>query len=209
MPESSSAGDRPVPATDEEILDATIGERPQPYATKVVLADYDPAWPSWFDEEEEKIRERLGERARQVEHVGSTSVPGLAAKPVIDIALTVANSSDEPLYVPALERAGYELQIREPDWHAHRVFVTRLDRGHVRDVNLHVFTEGCLEPVRNVVFRDWLRTHDDDRELYEQTKRELAQRNWKYVQNYADAKTDVVLSILARAAAPEGSCPRY
>jgi GrpB-like predicted nucleotidyltransferase (UPF0157 family) len=133
----------------------------------------------------------------QLEHTGSTSVPGLSAKPCIDMTLVVPDSSDESSYASALEATGYVLVIREPDWFEHRVF-----KGPDTNVNLHVFSPGCQEIERMVGFRDWLRTHDEDRDLYERTKRELATREWKYVQNYADAKTDVVEEIVARAELP-------
>ena len=128
-------------------------------------------------------------------------MPGLAAKPIIDITMIVADVTDEPAYVPDLEAAGYVLRIREnePDWYDHRVF-----KGPDTNVNLHVFSAGCVELERMVGFRDWLRTHDDDRELYERTKRELVTRDWEYVQNYADAKTAVVEEIMARAGLPGG-----
>jgi len=136
----------------------------------------------------------------RLEHTGSTSVPGLAAKPCIDMTLVVPDSSDESTYAPALEAAGYRLAIREPDWFEHRVF-----KGPDTNINLHVFSPGSPEIERMVGFRDWLRTHDDDRDLYEQTKRELATREWQYVQNYADAKTTVVEEIIARADLPRGT----
>jgi GrpB-like predicted nucleotidyltransferase (UPF0157 family) len=129
-----------------------------------------------------------------IEHVGSTSVPGLAAKPLIDIVLVVDSTPDESSYVPALEAAGYVLRIREPEWFQHRML-----RRHDPTVNLHVFSLGCEEVERMLAFRDWLREHEDDRILYEETKRELATRRWKYAQNYADAKTSVVREIMARA----------
>jgi GrpB-like predicted nucleotidyltransferase (UPF0157 family) len=129
-----------------------------------------------------------------LEHVGSTSVPGLAAKPRIDILLGVSSSADEAAYVPALEASGYVLRIREPAWHEHRLL-----KGPETDLNLHVFSQGCPEIDRMLRFRDWLRSHDADRELYARTKRELARRDWKYTQEYADAKTAVVEEILARA----------
>jgi len=181
---------------DERLRSVTIGE-PQLLAGPVLLAEYDPDWPQLFRHEADRIRDALGPRALQVEHVGSTSVPGLAAKPIIDISLAVADSADERAYVPALEGAGYFLRIREPDWFAHRAF----GREGVR-VNLHVFSAGCAEIDRMLRFRDRLRRDDGDRELYERTKRELAQRQWKYVQNYADAKSAVVQAILARATDP-------
>ncbi len=126
--------------------------------------------------------------------MGSTSVPGLAAKPIIDILLVVADSADEGAYVPALEAAGYRLCIREPLWFEHRLF-----KGPDTDVNLHVLTRSCPEIERIMRFRDWLRSHPEDRARYEATKRELAARTWRYVQNYADAKTALVEAIMARA----------
>jgi GrpB-like predicted nucleotidyltransferase (UPF0157 family) len=155
---------------------------------------YDPAWPQQFEREATRIGAALGSSALLIEHVGSTAVPGLAAKPRIDIVLAVADSSDEPSFVPPLEAAGFVLRIREPDWHEHRLF-----KGADTDVNLHVFSTGCTEIERLLRFRDHLRSNDEDRLLYEQTKRALVQRTWKYVQHYADAKTQTVEEILARA----------
>ena len=125
--------------------------------------------------------------------MGSTSVPGLAAKPIIDIVLEVPDTTDEATYVDDLEAAGYVLRFREPDWFEHRLFQPS-DGG----VNLHVFPGGCPETGRMVRFRDRLRTSTADRELYARTKRELAARDWKYMQQYADAKTDVVEDIMSR-----------
>jgi len=182
------------PPTSVEVMEAyTIGELKR-IDGPIVLADYDPSWPDLFDREAERIRAVLGDRVLALEHVGSTSVPGLPAKPRIDIVLAVPDSSDEAAYAPPLEAGGYVLRIREPDWYEHRVF-----NGPDTDVNLHVFTAGCPEVKRMVAFRDWLRTHDDDRRLYEHAKRELAARRWTYVQHYADAKTAVVEEIIARA----------
>jgi GrpB-like predicted nucleotidyltransferase (UPF0157 family) len=124
-------------------------------------------------------------------------VPGLAAKPIIDIVLEVPDSTDEPAYVGDLEAAGYVLRVREPEFFEHRFL-----RAPDGDVHLHVFSAGCSETDRMVRFRDWLRTHDADRELYLRTKRDLAARDWKYMQQYADAKTGVVDEIMGRATAP-------
>lgn len=183
------------PATEEEIQAARIGGQ-VPLNGPIVLADYDPQWPRLFARERERIRAALGDRVVLLEHVGSTSVPGLAAKPRIDLLLVVPDSADEPSYVPPLEAAGYVLRIREPEWYEHRVF-----KGPDTDVNLHVFSPGCIEIARMLRFRDWLRANAEDRQLYERTKRELAARTWKYTQNYADAKTQVVEEIMERAAA--------
>ncbi len=182
-----------TPMTEKQIRAATIGEFP-PHAGTIVLADYDEDWPRLFEREAERVRAALGLRALQVEHVGSTSVPGLAAKPVIDIVLVVADSANESTYVPDLEAHGYVLRIREPDWFEHRLL-----KGPNTNVNLHVFSRGCSEIQVMLDFRDWLRAHDDDRELYERAKRDLAAQEWKYVQNYADAKTAVVEEINERA----------
>lgn len=183
------------PLSDAEIRAAHVVELPE-YDATIHLAEYDPAWPALFEREAERIRAALGPKALRIEHVGSTSVPGLAAKPVLDVDLVVADSSDEDAYVPELEAAGYVLHIREPDWFEHRLF-----KGPDTNVNLHTFSEGCEEVDRMVAFRDWLRAHDDDRERYLAAKRELAAREWKYVQNYADAKSQVVAEILTRALA--------
>jgi len=166
--------------------------------------DYDPTWPATFREIRDRIAPALGDVAIAIEHVGSTAVPGLAAKPIVDMLLAVADSADETAYLPDLEAAGYVLRIREPDWYAHRLF-----KGPDTDINLHVFSAGCPEIERMLRFRNWLRANPADRQLYERTKRELAGQSWTYVQNYADAKTDVVAAILARAqdalAAPASS----
>lgn len=193
MTNESSAPPSRKPTTEAEMAAYTIGEL-KPHNDSILLADYDPSWPAMFAREAERIRQALGEDVVRLEHVGSTSVPGLVAKPRIDILLVVHDSSDEPSYVPALKSGGYVLRIREPNWYEHRVF-----KGPDTDVNLHVFSPGCIEIDRMVGFRDWLRTHAEDRALYERTKRDLASRSWRFVQNYADAKTEVVEQILARA----------
>lgn len=181
------------PLTDEQIRAATIGEL-APLTSPILLAEYDPDWPRLYQRDEEQIRAALGNRALEIEHVGSTSVPGLAAKPVIDIVLVVADSANESAYVPDLEAAGYGLRIREPDWFEHRLL-----KGPDTNVNLHVFSRACSEVRVILSFRDWLRANDADRELYERAKRDLAAQDWKYVQNYADAKTAVVVEINERA----------
>ena len=132
-------------------------------------------------------------RAFSIEHVGSTSVPGLAAKPIIDIVLVVTDSANEPDYVADLETAGYVLRIREPHWFEHRVF-----KGPAADINLHVFSTDCPEVTRMLAFRDRLRNSEVDRDRYANTKRALARREWKYVQDYADAKTAAIQDILTR-----------
>jgi GrpB-like predicted nucleotidyltransferase (UPF0157 family) len=182
-----------APTTEEELRAVTVGEL-QPLTGPIQLVDYDPDWPRRFEREATRIRAVLGDQALRVEHAGSTSVPGLAAKPIVDIVLEVPDSADEPAYVPAMEAAGYVLRIREPEWYEHRVF-----KGPDTNINLHVFGRGCPEVDRMLRFRDWLRANEADRRLYDRAKRELARRDWRYVQHYADAKTKVVEEILARA----------
>jgi GrpB-like predicted nucleotidyltransferase (UPF0157 family) len=167
-----------------------------PHNDTIHLADYDPSWPLLYDAEAAKIRAALGEDAIVLEHVGSTSIPGLCAKPLIDIVLGVADSADETSYVPALTAQGYRLHLREPDWAQHRVM-----KGDLPPVNLHVFTAGSGEITRMLAFRDRCRNDPDERRLYEEAKRALAAQTWRHVQHYANAKGDVVEAIIARALA--------
>lgn len=183
-----------LPTTEQELRAAHVDQQPTRLDGPVLLVDYDPAWPALYAREAARISAALGECALLLEHVGSTSVPGLAAKPKIDMLLAVADSANEAAYVPPLEAAGYVLHIREPDWHEHRLF-----KGPDTDINLHVFTMGHPEIARMIAFRDWLRANETDRLLYEGAKRELAARTWAYTQHYADAKTAVVEEIVDRA----------
>jgi GrpB-like predicted nucleotidyltransferase (UPF0157 family) len=129
-----------------------------------------------------------------IEHVGSTSVPGLAAKPIIDIDVLVADSSHEAAYLPALLVAGYVLRVREPAWHEHRMF-----RTPELDVHIHLFSTGCVEVARHLAFRNRLRSHAEDRLRYEALKRKLAKEDWSDMNAYARAKTEVVEEITGRA----------
>jgi GrpB-like predicted nucleotidyltransferase (UPF0157 family) len=182
-----------VAAYDKELAKSTIGV-PKPLAAPIRICDYDPAWPQLYRAEEARIQLLLGDRVVRIEHAGSTSVPGLPAKSIIDIVLEVPDSVDEMTYVPDMEAAGYVLRIREPDWFEHRLF-----KGPDTDINLHTFSANCPEVERMLLFRDWLRRDEADRKLYASTKKELAARDWKYMQQYADAKTAVVQEIMARA----------
>ena len=106
--------------SDEQVRAVAVGAPPREYQ-EIILVDYDPRWPQWFEESAERIRDALGDKILGLHHVGSTSVPGLAAKPFIDINLVVADTTDEEAYVPQLEAAGYVLRVREPDWFEHRI----------------------------------------------------------------------------------------
>ncbi len=184
--------------SEEYLVASSVGELKQHNAA-IELAEYDPAWPALFERERDRLVALLGQTALAVEHVGSTSVPGLPAKPIIDIDLIVPDSADESAYVPALEAAGYRLTVREPDWYEHRLF-----KGPDTNINLHVFPPGTEEHQRHLLFRDRLRTHPDDFAYYLSTKRELAAREWRYVQWYAEAKGAVIREILDRASSPQG-----
>lgn len=196
-PEEGPNGASPDPADlaayEKALAERTIGQL-QRLTKPIEVRDYDPSWPHSYEREAARIRSILGARAIRIEHVGSTSVRGLPAKPIIDIALEVKDSAEEAAYVPDMEAAGYVLRIREADWFQHRLF-----KGPDTNINLHTFSAGCSEVDRMLMFRDWLRTNAADRELYTRTKRELAARDWRYMQQYADAKTAVVKEIMARA----------
>jgi GrpB-like predicted nucleotidyltransferase (UPF0157 family) len=160
----------------------------------IELAAYDPGWPATFREQAVRIRDALGTRINRIEHVGSTAVPELIAKPVIDIVLEIPDPAEEAAYVPELATLGYVLRLREPEWFEHRLL-----RGHRPRVNLHVFGANCAETDRMLRFRDWLWANAADRDLYATAKRDLAARDWTYMQQYADAKTAVIAAITARA----------
>lgn len=176
-------------ATREYLEQVTIGNVAE-LSGYIELKEYDPGWTTLYEAERQKINNALNRDGIVIEHVGSTSVPGLCAKPIIDILLLVEDSSDEGSYVPELEKAGYAMRVREPDWYGHRML-----KGMNPEVNLHVFTINCSEAQRMLDFRDWLRIHEADRNLYADTKRSLAQKKWRYLQDYADAKSEVVSEI--------------
>jgi GrpB-like predicted nucleotidyltransferase (UPF0157 family) len=143
-----------TPRSDEELQRARLTPL-VPHDAPITLVDPDPRWPALFAREAARIRSVLQDRALEVEHVGSTSVPGLMAKPIIDILLVVPDSADERCYLPQLQSAGYVLRIREPEWFEHRLF-----KGPDTAINLHVFSSGAAEVQRMLRFRDRLR-HDD------------------------------------------------
>jgi GrpB-like predicted nucleotidyltransferase (UPF0157 family) len=165
---------------------------------EIKIVDYDRTWPHKFDKHASAIAHALGASALRIEHVGSTSVPGLAAKPIIDILVVVADSSDEPSYLPQLIAAGYLLRVREPDWNEHRML-----RTPEKDVHIHIYSVGCREIERNIAFRDRLRQNAEARKRYEQIKRELAKKDWADMNAYANAKTDVIEEIIEASVGDE------
>lgn len=193
-------------ATPEEIITFDDVEPPpgaDPWVgghgpgTVVDVVAPDPTWPEQAAELCRTVRSALGGVVVSLEHVGSTSVPGLAAKPIIDLVLAVRDPGDEDAYVPALEAQGFVLTVREPWWHEHRMF-----RHHAPRTNLHVHPAGSVEPERMVIFRDWLRSHDDDRDLYAAAKRAAsadAAAAGEHVMQYNARKQAVVRQIYDRA----------
>jgi GrpB-like predicted nucleotidyltransferase (UPF0157 family) len=175
------------PADRDAYLDSVLvgGREPR----QIVIVDYDPEWPERFAAERDRISAALGPDALAVLHVGSTSVPGLAAKPIVDVLVVVSDVEDEVAFVPALEAAGYVLRVREP---GHRML-----RTPELDVHVHVLSDGDGEIDRMVRFRDTLRRSEDDRLAYEQLKRSLAEREWRDMNAYADAKGALIERILS------------
>ena len=157
----------------------------------LVLADYDPQWPETYAEHQRRIHAALGPAAVQIEHIGSTSVPGLAAKPVIDVLITVEDITAEEDYLDQLLDVGYELRVREPGH--------RLVRTPARDVHVHVLEVGDEAAGDYLRFRDRLRADPEDRDLYERTKRALIEQDWADMNAYAEAKTGVIAEIKERA----------
>jgi GrpB-like predicted nucleotidyltransferase (UPF0157 family) len=187
---------RPFELADlDEVAQARVGGQP-PRTIEVV--PYDAGWPADFERMAARVRAALGERVLALEHVGSTAVPKLAAKPVIDADLTVADSADEAAYVPDLEAAGFELRIREPEWEEHRLLTLEDPR-----TNLHVFSPGATEPRRHVLFRDWLRASNDDRASYATLKTVLARRGFTDGMDYNNHKAALVYDIYEKAFAAD------
>ncbi|MEV6812627.1 GrpB family protein [Micromonospora sp. NPDC051296] len=179
-------------ATAEQVSAGLVGEPPRTWQS-IVITDHDPGWADRFAAAGAHLDDALGGLIVSLEHVGSTSVPGLAAKPIIDIDLLVDDTTDEGCYLPALEGLGYRLVLREPWWHGHRMLVNTAE-----DVNLHVWPRDAPEPVRHRLFRDWLRSHPEDRDLYAATKRRLARDAAHRPSDYSLAKNDVIDAIYAR-----------
>jgi GrpB-like predicted nucleotidyltransferase (UPF0157 family) len=165
-----------------------------PEKRDITVLAYNPEWPQKFQKHEGIIRSALGDTALQIEHIGSTAVPGLAAKPIIDVLVVVPDSSDESFYLPQLEEVGYVLRVREPDFHEHRMM-----RTPEKDVHIHIFSPGSSEVERYLLFRDRLRQDPKARNRYEKVKRELATHAWSDMNAYADAKTKIIEKIIKSA----------
>ena len=162
----------------------------------------DPNWSATYAALAARVHHVLGARVLSIEHVGSTAVPGLAAKPVIDVDLTVADSADEPAYVADMEADGWVLRIREPEFEEHRLL--RLDEP---ECNLHVWSPGSPEPQRHRLFRDWLIAHPDDRERYAAAKQSAAAEGFTDGMHYNNAKAWVVYDIYEQIFAADRAHP--
>lgn len=173
----------------EQLVDESlIGGREK---RDITIVEYDPSWPARFRAEQVRIRKALGDRALRIDHVGSTAVPGLAAKPIVDIQVSVADVADEAGYLPQLEAAGYHLRVRQPDH--------RMVRTEQLDVHVHVCPAGGRWERDHLLFGDWLRATPADRIAYEKHKRELAAQQWFDMNQYAEAKGGLIDEILGRA----------
>ncbi|MEZ0164805.1 GrpB family protein [Kineococcus sp. LSe6-4] len=172
-----------------DVTDVELVGGPEPLT--VTLADPDPRWAETFREHRSRILSALAGQDVQVEHIGSTSVPGLAAKPVVDLVVVVGDVTAEEDHLDPLLAAGYVLRTREPGH--------RLVRTPERDVHVHVYGRGDRAVEDYLLLRDHLRADAADRALYEATKRDLVARTWEDTNDYAEAKTAVIAAILERA----------
>lgn len=170
------------------------GPTPQgPVNGRIAIVPHDPKWPYLFRQEADRIRGALGERALTIEHVGSTAVPGLDARPCIDVLMVVDDPDDGSTYLPELERAGYSMSVRSTDRVEYRLL-----KGSRVNVNLFVFSENCAEPRRMRAFRDLLIADEEARERYAAFKRELGERTWERLQDYIDARNGIVSELMTR-----------
>ena len=174
----------------------TVTEGSDRIGDVITVVEYDDAWPARFAHWRQRLRSALGDTAVRIDHVGSTSVPGLAAKPIIDVQVSVADLADEAAYVAPIETAGVQLRSRD-EWH--RYF--RPFPGVPRDVHVHVCRAGSSWEQEHLVFRDYLRAHAEARDAYSSAKRAAAARWSDDGFAYTDAKTEIILRILANATA--------
>jgi GrpB-like predicted nucleotidyltransferase (UPF0157 family) len=171
-----------------------LGQRP---TTDLGIAAYNASWPTWYERLADLIFNALGPLVLALDHVGSTAVPGLDAKPIIDVDLTVADGAAEETYVPALAASGFQLLIREPWWHGHRLL-----RHREPACNLHVWSPDCPETARHLIFRDWLRANADECEIYLRAKRAASEQTMAAggdVEAYNAQKQAVIRQIYGRA----------
>lgn len=158
------------------------------------IIDYDPAWPEMFEKEAARIKAALGDVAVRIEHVGSTAVPGLAAKPIIDIQVSVAEMFPRERFVAPLEALGY-LFLPDPTDPDHEYL--KREVGGARTHQIHVCPAGSEWERRHLLFRDHLRAHQEDAARYAELKRRLAAEHPNDILGYIDGKTPFVREIEA------------
>ncbi|OJJ42334.1 hypothetical protein ASPZODRAFT_155350 [Penicilliopsis zonata CBS 506.65] len=181
------------PALVERIASRTV-------KPPITIIEPNPEWPRRFEDVKERIQKALGGLIVDIAHAGSTSVPGLPAKDIIDVDLTLKDVTDEASYVPPLEDAGFRFLLREPQWHQHRFFVEDWPKAY--HVNLHVWGPDSPEAARHRIFRDWLLKSPADRELYANVKREAAAQTvmaGDSMVEYTQRKDQTIREILERA----------
>ncbi len=162
----------------------------------VIVVGYDPAWPTLFETERTAIAKALGDTAIEIHHIGSTSVPGLAAKPIIDLMPVVRQIPLDPVSVAAMEGIGYtyegESGVRG------RAYFDRLE-GVGEGVHVHCYVSSDPEIERHLRFRDYLRSHPEDARRYGELKRRLAAQYGTDRAGYTIAKTAFIREIEAAA----------
>ena len=166
----------------------------------IVIAEYDPAWPEMFEVEAAIIFAVTGNIVRRLEHIGSTAVPGLAAKPVIDILAGVDVLDLARAAVPAMQRVEYEYVPEFEEETPQRLYF-RKDVDGARAFHVHMVELTSDWWADHLLFRDWLRAHPDDARAYAALKRDLAAKHGADRVAYTDAKTGFVRECLARARA--------
>jgi GrpB-like predicted nucleotidyltransferase (UPF0157 family) len=186
-------------ADTEQPIDAFLVGGPE--HREILLVPYDSSWPALYETQRDRLQAALGSAAVRIDHIGSTAVPGLVAKPIIDVLVVVGDVEDEAAFLPALEAVGFVVRVREPG----HLMLRTADLG----VHVHLYSEGAPAVERYLAFRDRLRLSGADRDRYAATKRELAARDWPTMNHYAEAKTGVIQQILDHglAAAQAGHPP--
>ena len=159
----------------------------------IIIKEYDPGWPVLYEQERAAVQEALAPYMNAIEHIGSTSVPGLAAKPIIDMAVDLHTYPLPAEAIKAMETLGYE-HMGEYGVEGRQYF----RKGNPRTYHVHAYSPGNPEWAAHLLFRDYLRTHPEVARDYEQLKRELAARHIDRTA-YTEDKTSFVLSTLAKA----------
>lgn len=198
-----------MPVSPEDIVNISVNDgscleriNHRKIIRKIAIVEPNPAWSQQFSDAKARIDSVLGTTALSINHVGSTSVPGLPAKNVIDIDLVVKDVEDEESYIEPLQSLDFRFLFREPDWHQHRFLIDEGDRPGSYPINLHVFGPDCSEVERHRIFRDWLVKQPEDLQLYAKVKRECAvatETAGESLQQYTLRKEKVIREILDRA----------